>query len=597
MFHMPSTDLFERVFLSAPTGMALLDTNGFVVHSNAMLCEITGYTSEELQSRNLFALAVDPEDSGNERSQIPELIAGSIPNYHVERQYRHAQGHRIWVLMSLSLVNNPENAPVQLVAQVQDISARKELEGHLEYLVDHDALTGLYNARHFERALARGTRIAARYGGGGAVILFDLDHFKSVNDQFGHSAGDDLLRTVSGTLRGRLRETDVLARLGGDEFAILLPRASAQEAEASADGLVKSLRLLTATLGDRQIPVTASVGVAMFGGLTDREIMAAADLAMYEAKETGRDRFVLYRPRTETPRSSARMSEAERVRRAVTHHQFELHCQPVVDLTTETIEQFELLLRLRADDGQLLTPSAFLHVAERFGATSTIDSWVLARACSLLADGPFRNQETKVSVNVAARSIADPKLLTTLDREIAKSQIDPARLVFELTETSAIGSVEQAKAFLAAVHDRGCEVALDDFGGSFGSYHHLKRLPFNYFKIGGELVRGCAANSSDRLIVEAMVAIARGVGTKTVAKAVTDDETRDCLRESGIDYAQGFHIGAPFPVSDAMQLSGGLTETGGVNGPSTKRTRQRYTPLAGEPPHFQQVGSKASARR
>jgi diguanylate cyclase (GGDEF)-like protein/PAS domain S-box-containing protein len=555
--------------------MALLDMNGFIVHANTMLCEITGYTGEELRARNLFALAVEPEDIGNELSQIPELTAGRIKTYHVERQYRHAQGHRVWVLISISLVRAADDAPVRLVAQVQDISARKELEGHLEYLVDHDALTGLYNARHFERALARGTRIAARYGGGGAVILFDLDHFKSVNDQFGHSAGDDLLRTVSATLRARLRETDVLARLGGDEFAILLPRASAQEAEASADGLVKALRFLTATLGDRQIPVTASVGVAMFGGLTDREIMAAADLAMYEAKETGRDRFVLYRPRTETPRSSGRVSEAERVRRAVTHHQFELHCQPVVDLATENIEQFELLLRLRTDDGQLLTPNAFLHVAERFGAMATIDSWVISRACALLADEPFRSQGTKVSINVAPRSMADPSLLMTLDREIARSGIDPSRLVFEVTESAAIGSLEQAKAFLTAIHDRGCEVALDDFGGSFGSYHHLKRLPFDYFKIGGEVVRGCAANTSDRLIVEAMVAIARGVGTKTVAKAVTDDETRECLRQSGIDYAQGFHIGAPLPLSEATALCFS-DATASVNGSSATDATALY---------------------
>ena len=576
--------------------MALLDVNGFVIRANPMLCEITGYTQEELESRSLFALAVDPDDRASETLQIAELVAGRLAVYHVERQYRHAQGHRVWVLISLALVHESGADSRRLVAQIQDMSARKELEGHLEYLVDHDALTGLYNARHFERALARGTRIAARYGGGGAVILFDLDHFKSVNDQFGHSAGDDLLRTVSATLRARLRETDVLARLGGDEFAILLPRATAQEAEASADGLVKALRLLTATLGNRQIPVTASVGVAMFGGLTDREIMAAADLAMYEAKETGRDRFVLYRPRTEAPRSSARISEAERVRRAVTHHQFELYCQPVIDLATASVEQYELLLRLRTDDGQLLAPSAFLHVAERFGSTTAIDSWVLARACGLLAGGPFRHQRTKVSINVAGRSIADANLLQTLDREIVRSQVDPSRLVFELTETAAIGSLEQARAFLAALHDRGCEVALDDFGGSFGSYHHLKRLPFKYFKIGGEVVRGCAANTSDRLIVQAMVAIARGVGTKTIAKAVADDETRDCLRESGIDYAQGFHIGAPLPLSETIEFNSS-NGAHGVNRPSLKRTRHDYPPLTGQPLSFERAESKASARR
>jgi diguanylate cyclase (GGDEF)-like protein/PAS domain S-box-containing protein len=582
MPQIPSPDLFEHMFSSAPTGMALLDADGVVLQANPMLCAITGYTKEELQSRSLFALAVDPDDIANDTQQIPELLSGRSPVHHVEREYQHALGHRVWMLISVSLLRGQNDAPRHLVAQVQDISARKEAERHLEYLVDHDALTGLYNARHFERALARGTRIAARYGGGGAVILFDLDHFKSVNDQFGHSAGNDLLRTVSGTLRARLRETDVLARLGGDEFAILLPRASAQEAEASAEGVVKALRLLSATLGDRRIRVTASAGVAMFGGLTDHEIMAAADLAMYEAKDAGRDRFVVYRPRIDAPPSSARITEAERVRRAVTYHQFELHCQPVVHLATERVEQFELLLRLRMDDRQLLPPSGFLHIAERFGATAGIDSWVLSRACGLLAAEPFRSQETKVSINVYARSIVDPSLLETLDREIARSEIDPSRLVFELTETAAIGSLEPTKGFLAAVHERGCEVALDDFGSSFGSYHHLKRLPFDYFKIGGEVVRGCAANTSDRLIVAAMVAIARGVGTKTVAKAVMDDQTRDCLLQSGIDYAQGFHLGAPVPLPDAIPLNS-RQATCGMNGSGSATEGTGRYPLSSQP--------------
>lgn len=580
MPQMIAADVFERVFAGAPSGMALLDVTGLVVHANAMLSEITGYSPDQLQGRRLFELAVDPDDIGSDVRQIPELIAGHVSAYHVERQYWHAQGHRVWVLFSLSVVPVDEGNSSYLVAQVQDISARKELEGHLEYLVDHDALTGLYNARYFKRTLAHSTRMAARYGGGGAVVLFDLDRFKSVNDQFGHNAGDDLLRAVSSTLRGRLRETDVLARLGGDEFAILLPRATMQEAESSADGLVKALRLLTATLGHKQIPVTASVGVAMFGELSDQEIMAAADLAMYEAKETGRDRFVIYRPRIEGShphRASTGMTETERVHRAVTHRQFELYCQPVVDLSSHVTDQYELLLRLRTDDRQLLTPSAFLHVADRFGSTLAIDSWVLTRACTLLADDALSTGTTKVSINVSAKSIAEPGLLTTLDRELTRCQIDPSRLVFELTETAAIGSLDQARSFINEIKSRGCRVALDDFGGSFGSCHYLKRLPFDYFKIGGDVVRGCSTNTSDRLIVEAMVAIARGVGTKTVAKCVTDSETTDCLRQSGIDFAQGFHIGAPRPLEDVIAIDHGEAVRA-LNGSSSKGKRQPCAP-------------------
>jgi diguanylate cyclase (GGDEF)-like protein/PAS domain S-box-containing protein len=590
-----SDDLFERAFANAPSGLALVDMTGQMIHVNAMLCHITGYTPEELRERPFSALT-DPGDADAEARQIADLIAGRIPAYHLERQCRHALGHRLPVMVSVSLVLDVERKPLHLVAQVQDISERKEREERLEYLVDHDALTGLFNARHFEQALMRGIRLSARYGGGGAVLLFDLDRFKSVNDQFGHKAGDDLLRAVSATLRGRIRETDVLARLGGDEFGILLPRATIQEAEASADGLVKALRHHTATLGDRQIPVTASVGVAMFDGLSEREIMVAADLAMYEAKEAGRDRFVVYRPRTDGPsHGSMRMAEAERVRRAVTHDQFELYGQPVLDLEANVVEQYELLLRLRTDDRQLLTPSAFLHLAERFGTTVSIDSWVVGRACILLADQTLLRPGVRISVNISAKSIGGPELITALDRALADSQIDPARLVFELTETAAIGNLDQARTFLTEVRARGCRIALDDFGAGFGSYHYLKRLPFDYFKINGDLVRGCATSTSDRLIIEAMVGVARGMGTKTIAKAVTDEETTDCLYRSGIDYAQGFYIGAPRPLADALAAdrdAEGRELTGLM-----RRPRQRCAPSNRPPLHVGGMGSKQNLTR
>src|SRR6185503_5335243 len=171
----------------------------------------------------------------------------------------------------------------------------------LEHLVDHDFLTALFNGRRFEQALAQETKSAARYGGGGAVLLLDLDNFKDVNDRFGHKAGDDLLKTVAAALRGRIRETDILARLGGDEFGIILPQVDVHQAEVVAEGVVKALRRQTAIMAEQQIPVTASVGVAMFDNLTTVEILAAADIAMYEAKEAGRNRFALYRPSPDAP--------------------------------------------------------------------------------------------------------------------------------------------------------------------------------------------------------------------------------------------------------------------------------------------------------
>jgi diguanylate cyclase (GGDEF)-like protein/PAS domain S-box-containing protein len=548
----PVLGAFENAFTHAPIGMALVDPAGRVLRVNDALCRITGFTAEEVCARSFRHLS-DPQDVDVDSLQIVELLDGHLPTYQIEKRYRHAWGHQVWVLLSVSLVRDDEGRPLHLIAQVQDISERKELEGRLEHLVDHDFLTALFNGRRFEQALAQETKAAARYGGGGAVLLLDLDHFKAVNDQFGHKAGDDLLKTVAAALRGRMRETDVLARLGGDEFGIILPQVDSAQAELVAEGIVKTLRRQTAMLAEHQIPVTASVGVALFDGLTNIEILSAADFAMYEAKEAGRDRFAVYRPSTGAPpRVSSRLAEAERVQCALTQDRLELLCQPILDLATNEVSQYELLLRLRTEDGHLLPPSAFLYVAERFGTILAIDTWVVRQAVALIATHGRAGRSLTLNVNISAKSIGSPQLVSVIDRALADSRIDPACLVFELTETAAIGNIELAKSFTTELRSRGCRFALDDFGSGFGSFYYLKHLPFDYFKIDGDFIRGFGANPTDQLVVEAIVGIARGMGKKTVAEFVTDQAMTDRLRRSGIDYAQGFHIGMPRPIVETF---------------------------------------------
>lgn len=543
---------FENAFTHAPIGMALVDMSDRLLRVNDAMCRITGYTAEQMCAFSLRGLS-DPHDADVDTHQNRELLDGRVQTYQVEKRYQHSWGHSVWVLLSVSLVRDDEGRPLHLIAQVQDIAARKELEGRLEHLVDHDFLTALFNGRRFEQELAQEAKSAARYGGGGAMLLLDLDHFKAVNDQFGHKAGDDLLKTVAAALRGRIRETDILARLGGDEFGILLSQVDAQQAEVVADGIVKALRRQTAMLAEHQIGVTASVGVALFDGLTNIEIMAAADLAMYEAKEAGRDRFAVYRPlKSAPPRLSSRLAEAERIQCALTHDRLELLCQPILDLANNEISQYELLLRLRTEDGHLLPPSAFLYVAERFGTILAIDAWVVRQAVTMIAARAKTGQSLTLNVNISAKSIGDPQLIAVIDRALADSRIDPACLVFELSETAAISNIDHAKTFTAAMRSRGCRFALDDFGSGFGSFYYLKHLPFDYFKINGDFIRGFGANPTDQLVVEAIVGIARGMGKKTVAEFVTDQDTTDRLRSSGIDYAQGFHIGIPRPLLEML---------------------------------------------
>ena len=369
---------FESAFGNAPIGMTLIDMDDRWLQVNPALCSITGYSATELKTTTLRAIT-HPEDVGVDADDRRRLIAGDISTYQTEKRYRHAWGHHVWVLLTVSLVRDEAGAALYVITQVQDISERKELAGRLEYLVDHDMLTGLFNRRRFEQELAQETERARRYGHPGAVLLIDVDHFKDVNDTFGHAAGDDLLKAVAGALKQRLRQTDVLGRVGGDEFAILLPGAGADRAKIVADEIIKGLNRSMAVLADRSVHLTASVGVSLFDHLTDTEVLGYADLAMYEAKEAGRNRFALYQPsNTRGPVASARLAKVEQIRHALDGDNLLLYCQPILDLHKNEVFSYELLLRLPHDGGgEPLQPNTFLYAAERSGLIQAIDAWVV----------------------------------------------------------------------------------------------------------------------------------------------------------------------------------------------------------------------------
>jgi diguanylate cyclase (GGDEF)-like protein len=439
---------------------------------------------------------------------------------------------------------------------ILDALARAEkTEAELRYLADHDSLTGLLDRRRFRAELDQYVSFSARYGGQGAVMIIDIDGLKAVNDTLGHHVGDNLIRQIATILRERVRATDIAARLSGDEFAVLMPQSDT----GGALQLGEDLRAQVAE-GVEPTPgapaVTISVGITMFGGKRDvgaEAVLVAADQAMYQAKKEGRNQIALFQdPTAPRLREERRQTTSARIRDALTHDRLSLHTQPIRSLASGGIERYELLLRMTGENGELLPAAAFIEAAERSGMVQELDRWVVARALELIAEREREGQPVSLHVNLSGASLADVSVIEFIERRLDEGGADPSRCTFEITETARVHDYRAVGGFADRLCEFGCQVAIDDYGAGFGPFHYLKQIPFDLIKIDGSFVRDMANSDADQLTVQAIVQIARGLGKTTIAEYVQDDATAQMLREFGVDMAQGFHLGKPVALEEAL---------------------------------------------
>jgi diguanylate cyclase (GGDEF)-like protein len=435
------------------------------------------------------------------------------------------------------------------------LSRAEKTETELRYLADHDPLTGLLNRRRFRAELDAHVGFNGRYGGRGAVMIIDIDGLKAVNDELGHQLGDNMLRRVSEILRERVRATDLVARLSGDEFAVLMPQTDV----AGALQLGEDLREQVAegfSSKDEAGMATISLGISMFGrGEVGAEaVLVSADQAMYRAKGEGRNRIALFEAAPAGEEQARRaQSIGARIRDALTQNRLSLATQSIHDLVSGGIDRYELLLRMTAEDGELLPAASFIEAAERSGMVQELDRWVVGRALELLAERERAGGDPiSLHVNLSGATMTDLSVLEFIERRLDEGDADPARCTFEITQTARVEDYDVAVGFADRLTEFGCEVAIDDYGAGLGTFAYLKRFPFDVIKIDGAFVRDMPRNDADQLTVKAIVQIARGLGKRTIAEFVEDEDTARLLREYGVDMAQGFHLGRPVDAAEGL---------------------------------------------
>jgi diguanylate cyclase (GGDEF)-like protein/PAS domain S-box-containing protein len=444
-------------------------------------------------------------------------------------------------------VRDGDGQPVGYLWLFEDVTRERQTANQILYLAERDALTGLFNRHRFQEELARMLSGSERRRRRVALLFFDLDEFKHVNDTFGHRAGDALLIRVAGEVSAQVRRNEVFARLGGDEFAILAPDIPQEEAQAFAERIVRTIARIPFTFEGQSVRLTCSLGLAIFPehASNAEDLVSHADAAMYQAKEAGKNTWRIYREDAQLSRRMlARLSWNERIEDALEHELLRLHFQGVFGCATGELCHVEALVRMldREDPSRTIMPGSFIPVAEKTGKILDIDRWVVMACVQALARHP---RVSAIALNVSGRSLSEPTLPRFITEQLAAAGVHPARLIVELTETSAVSDLHDAQRFIEQLREAGCRVCLDDFGSGFSSFAYLKHLDVDMLKIDGQFIRELASDRNNQVFVRAIVDVARGLRKITVAECVEDAASLEMLRAFGVDCAQGYFLERP----------------------------------------------------
>ncbi len=547
---------------STGEGIFGIDTEGRCTFINRAGAEILGYSPDEIEDRELHRLIHYAREDGtpypiDECPMIRTIREGASIRSTSEVLWRKDGS-----AMPVHYLCNPvidKGWVTGAVVVFRDVTETRAMTRRLDYLATHDTLTGLFNRHEFERRLDHALARCRREGTSHVLCYCDLDQFKVVNDTCGHTAGDHLLYQLSALLTDHLPPNATLARLGGDEFGLLLADCGLESARSHIDALRDTVREFRFPWQDKTFAIGMSIGVVPLDATLEGQAaaMSLADAACYMAKDSGRNRVHIYQAGdADLSRRHREMQWVTRIQNALEHNRFELHFQ-LIRATAPSAQpcrqRFEILLRLRDADGEIVLPDAFLSSAERFNLMPAVDRWVIGETFQWLNAQAMNLANVDLcTINVSGHSMSDEVFLDFVVNQLRDLNIPAHKICFEITETAAVAHLGRATHFMRELKSRGCQFALDDFGSGMSSFAYLKNLPVDYLKIDGNFVRDVADDPVDYAMVDAINKVGHVMGLQTVAEFVEDAQVLDKLRSIGVDYVQGFGIAPPAPLVGAV---------------------------------------------
>jgi diguanylate cyclase (GGDEF)-like protein/PAS domain S-box-containing protein len=549
----------------AAVGIAHVDKDGRFAWSNLRLREMLGYSSEELRNLTVWQVS-HPDDVHVTDADRKRLHAGEIDTLTAEKRYLRNDGTTLWVRITSAVRRGADGTLLYDVSIVEDVTARRNAEERVRYLATHDELTGLPNRALFGELLAHAIQKARRSERQCAVVFLDLDRFKIVNDSLGHAAGDQLLKEVADRLLHSARKSDFIARLGGDEFVLLLEDVPDASIAAGVAKKILSSLLAPVRIGRHECRVTGSIGIATYpSDATDAPtLMKHADMAMYRAKEEGKNNYQFYSAET-SPLSVENLLLESHLARALERKEFAIQYQPRVDIRTSEVRGAEALLRWWNLELGTVSPAHFIPAAEDTGLIVPIGKWVMRTACEQNMAWQRRGLRCIVmSVNLSPRQFKDPMLLDDIAEVLQRTGMAPELLELEITESMIMHNLEQAAQKAAAIKALGVRLAIDDFGTGYSSLSQLKRFPIDTLKVDRSFIRDVELSEDDRVITQAIISLGKALDVSVVAEGVETEAQHAFVRDNACDQMQGYYFSKPchpdafaeFLAAEAAKRSG-----------------------------------------